>query len=78
MKAMCVVCRFFSPETEQRSRNECRRHSPEARRTERGRHDQHAIGIWPAVSPNGWCGEFQSRLDVPSTKSVVALVKVSQ
>ena len=77
MKAMCVACRFFSPETDRRSRNECRRHSPEARRAERGRHDELAIGIWPAVSPDGWCGEFESRFDVEDKPSVVAMVKVS-
>lgn len=77
MKAMCVACRFFSPETDRRSRNECRRNPPETRRTERGQHDQHALGIWPRVSPDGWCGKFESRFEIQQPQSVVAMVKVS-
>ena len=61
MKATCVCCRFFSPKSAGQPRNECRRRTPESRRAERGRHDELGIGVWPIVSPDAWCGEFESR-----------------
>ena len=76
MKTTCVCCRFFSPQSAGRSRNECRRHSPAARRAQDGRHDQFAVGIWPAVSPDGWCGEFKSRFSVPPIHGMSAVMKL--
>jgi hypothetical protein len=64
MNASCSNCQFFFLETNRHARSECRRRPPEARRSDRGHHDSFAIGIWPRVSPDGWCGEFTPRFRV--------------
>ena len=69
MKVTCACCRFFSPKSASRQRNECHRHSPTARRAADGRHDEFAIGIWPAVSPDSWCGEFKRHIGVRHAQS---------
>ena len=62
MKISCACCRFFSPKSVNHRRNECHRHSPQPRLAPDGRHDEFAFGIWPAVAPEGWCGEFKRRV----------------
>lgn len=60
MKIACECCRYFAPKTVGHQRNECRRHTPAARLANNGHHEL-AVGIWPVVSPDGWCGEFEHR-----------------
>jgi hypothetical protein len=62
MKVTCTCCRFFCPKSVNQRRNECHRHSPAPRLAADGRHDEFAVGIWPAVSPGGWCGEFKRQI----------------
>ena len=58
MKPACACCRYFAAKSAIRQRNECRRHTPATQLANHGHHEL-AIGIWPAVSPDGWCGEFK-------------------
>ena len=62
MKLTAVCCRFFAPKSAGQPRNECRRPRHSWHLGHDGRHDEFAIGIWPAVSPEGWCGEFKRQV----------------
>jgi hypothetical protein len=62
MKPMCSTCRFFSPRYPTGFSEECHRHSPAPRLTFDGRHDDFGFGVWPAVLPDYWCGEFEPRV----------------
>lgn len=62
MKVSCACCRYFSSKSAVRPRHECRRRSPAPRLGVDGRHDEFGLGVWPIVSPDGWCGEFKRQI----------------
>ena len=62
MKPTCSACRFFLPRHPIGCFDECRRHSPAPRLTFDGRHDDFEFGVWPAVLPEHWCGEFEQQV----------------
>ena len=66
MKITCACCRYFSPKSAGHQRDECRRHTPTPRLTSNGRHDEFGVSVWPAVSSDGWCGEFKPAIDASS------------
>jgi hypothetical protein len=65
MKPTCSMCRFFSPNSSEYGRDECRRRSPGPRLTYQGRHDEFGLGAWPFVLPQHWCGEFEPEVVSP-------------
>lgn len=76
MKVACSCCRFFSPKSPGHPRDECRRYSPAPRLAHDGRHDQFAIGIWPAVLPDHWCGDFKRRMALHQAVGVTTGTRV--
>jgi hypothetical protein len=73
MKIACSCCRYFAPKSASRSRNECRRHTPAPRLP----HDQSPLGIWPAVLPDHWCGEFKRRVTIHSSMHAIPMTRIA-
>jgi hypothetical protein len=49
--AACEDCLFYQNRTADEP-GECRRKPPRF-------HDDHMFGLWPAVRPADWCGDFK-------------------
>ena len=63
MKVICACCRFFSAIDDRYQKGQCRRRTPVPRLVFDGRHDGSGIGVWPIISSESWCGEFEHRFD---------------
>jgi len=55
---ICGKCRFFEDAEFSDGFGECHRHAPRCTGAEPGSND---LAVWPVISSDDWCGEFEER-----------------